>query len=205
MSYLPQFLALASVFLLGVISPGPDFVAVTSHALVSRRAGLQVALGIAAAIMIWAALAMFGLGLVLARIVWAHLAVRIAGAMYLVYLGGKILLSVRRAQPPLIVDGAEARGRDAWRSGFVVGITNPKTAAFFASLFVSVLPMQAPIWVQAVSLAIIGSTAMAWFGLVALMFSTGRVRTAYANIRRPIDALLGAALIALGARIAVSQ
>lgn len=203
MSYLPQFLALASVFLLGAMSPGPDFVAVTSHALVSRRAGLKVALGIAAAIMVWAALAMFGLGLLLTQIAWAQLAVRIAGAVYLGYLGSKILLSVWQAQPPLPVHGAEATG--PWQSGFVVGITNPKTAAFFASLFISVLPMQAPIWVQAVSLAIIGLIAMTWFGLVALMFSTGRVRAAYANVRRPIDALLGATLIALGARIAVSQ
>ncbi|ESX61604.1 LysE family transporter [Mesorhizobium sp. M1060] len=203
MSYLPQFLTLASVFLLGAMSPGPDFVAVTSHALISRRAGFHVALGIAAAIMVWAALAMFGLGLVLTQIAWAHLAVRIAGAVYLGYLGSKILLSAWQAQPPLAVSGAETTA--PWRSGFVVGITNPKTAAFFASLFISVLPMQAPIWVQAVSLAIIGLVAMAWFGLVALMFSTRRVRSVYGSVRRPIDALLGVALIALSARIAVTH
>ena len=47
MSYLPQLLTLAGVMWLACMSPGPDFVAVSSNALASRRAGVLVALGVA--------------------------------------------------------------------------------------------------------------------------------------------------------------
>lgn len=198
-------MTIALVFLLGAMSPGPDFVAVTSHSLVSRRAGLQVAAGITAAIAIWAALAMFGLGVLLAQVGWLYMAVRLIGAAYLIYLGIRILLSVRRSPAPMTIDAVKAGAPAAWRSGFLVGITNPKTAAFFGSLFITVLPLEAPFWVQAAALAVISLVALGWFGFVALIFSTERVRTVYGRIRRPIDALLGAILVMLGLRLALDQ
>lgn len=205
MSHIPQLMTIAVVFLLGAMSPGPDFLAVTSHALASRRAGLQVALGITAAISIWAALAMFGLGVVLIQVGWLYMAVRIAGALYLIYLGAAILLSTQHAPAPIAVDSVEAVSPAAWRRGFLIGITNPKTAAFFGSLFITVLPLNAPLWVQAATLVVICLVAIGWFGFVALIFSTGRVRAVYAKIRRAIDALLGAILLALGLRLALTQ
>lgn len=204
MTYWPEFLAIASVFLLGAMSPGPDFVAVTSHALADRRSGLTVALGVTVAILVWAALAMFGLGAIVARNLWLYTTVRVAGALYLIYLGIRILLSVRRTAPAEATRPAGGGARAALRTGFLVGITNPKTAAFFGSLFITVLPLAAPFWVQAVTLVIIGSLAIGWFGLVALVFSTGRARAAYAKLRRAIDALLGGLLVALGLRLVLT-
>lgn len=205
MSHILQLMTIALVFLLGAMSPGPDFVAVTSHALASRRAGLQVAIGVTAAILIWAALALFGLGIILVRIGWLYTAIRIAGALYLIYLGVKILLSTRRAPAPMAISAAKAASSAVWRTGLLTGMTNPKTAAFFGSLFVTVLPLNAPFGVRAAALMVIGFVAIGWFGFVALIFSTGRVRAAYARIRRPIDALLGAILVGLGLRLALTQ
>ena len=205
MSHIPQLMTIALVFLLGAMSPGPDFVAVTSHALTSRCAGFQVAAGITVAIAIWAALAMFGLGVLLVQIGWLYMTVRLIGAAYLIYLGIRILLSVRRRPAPMTIDAVKAGTPAAWRSGFLVGITNPKTAAFFGSLFITVLPLEAPFWVQAAALAVISLVALGWFGFVALIFSTERVRTVYGRIRRPIDALLGAVLVMLGLRLALDQ
>ena len=50
MDYLPQLATLAGILLLACASPGPDLVAVTSHALHERRAGVFVGLGIACAV-----------------------------------------------------------------------------------------------------------------------------------------------------------
>jgi threonine/homoserine/homoserine lactone efflux protein len=205
MSHISQLLAIALVFLLAAMSPGPDFFAVTSRALASRRAGMQAALGIAAAIILWAALAMFGLGVLLVRVTWLYMAVRTAGALYLIYLGVRILLTVREEPQPRMTGSAATSSQSAWRSGFVVGITNPKTAAFFGSLFITVLPLDAPLWVQAAALIAVGAVSIGWFGFVALLFSTERVRAAYARIRRPVDAVLGAILVILGFRMALAQ
>lgn len=205
MSHIPQLMTIAVVFLLGAMSPGPDFMAVTSHALTSRRAGLQVALGVTSAIAIWAALAMFGLGILLVEIGWLYMTVRLAGALYLIYLGVRILLSVRHRPASMAIKAIKSGASAAWRSGFLIGITNPKTAAFFGSLFITVLPLNAPLGIQAAALIVISLVALSWFGLVALLFSTEQVRVVYGKIRRPIDALLGMILLALGLRLALTN
>lgn len=205
MTYLPQLLTLAAVLLLACISPGPDFIAVTSHALASRRRGLGVALGVAAACVIWASLAMFGLGMLLVRISWLYEAIRVVGALYLIYLGAKLLLSARKSYGALEVRAIENDTRFAPRIGLLVGLTNPKSAAFFGSLFVTVLPVGAPLWVQGATLVLVALIAGGWFTLVAYLFSARRVRSVYARIRRPIDAAMGAILVALGVHLAASR
>ncbi|WP_233625924.1 LysE family transporter, partial [Burkholderia multivorans] len=91
MSYVPQLAAVGGVMLLACVSPGPDLIAVSSHALGNRRAGLLAALGIASSHAVWAAMAIFGLGLIVAKLAWLYEAIRIAGAAYLIYLGIKSL------------------------------------------------------------------------------------------------------------------
>ena len=205
MEYGPQFLTIAAVFLLGAMSPGPDFIAVTSQALVSRSAGLRAALGIAVACIVWAVLALAGLELLLVRLAWLYELIRYLGAAYLIYLGISVLLSVRKTSDN--PDGVDVSGlpRSAFWHGFTVCITNPKVAAYFGSLLITVLPLDAPLWVHATTVGLIASLAAIWFGLVALFFSLSGVRRVYGRLRRPIDAVLGAFLVLLGVRIALSR
>ncbi|MGI6246738.1 MAG: LysE family translocator [Pseudochelatococcus sp.] len=210
--FLPQLLTLAGVMLLACISPGPDFIAVTSHSLLGRRFGLGAALGVGAACAIWAALAVFGFGVVLSRISWAYDILRLVGAAYLVYLGLRMLHGLRHGGGVPEVTQAEVgeSGRAAalWpsaRRGFLVGMTNPKSAAFFGSLFVTVLPVGAPHGVYAATVAIVAGVALGWFSTLAVIFSSRSVRKVYARLRRPFDALMGAALIGLGVRLAAGR
>lgn len=208
MEFLPQLITLGSVVLLACISPGPDFIAVTSHALSGRRAGLGAAIGVSVACLVWSSLAMFGLGLLLARIAWLYEVVRIAGAVYLMYLGGKMLLSAWKMRgvkaPELSGFRAETSikfGRGL-RNGLLVGLTNPKSAAFFGSLFVTVLPVAAPMWVHGVTLAIVLGVATGWFCLLSVLFSSRAIQRVYRNLRNYIDTLMGAILVAIGVRLA---
>lgn len=205
MSYLPQLLTLAGVNLLACMSPGPDFVAVSSNALGNRRAGIFVALGVAAGCTVWALLAVFGLGMLLTRLGWVYSIVRLVGAGYLVFLGGKMLLSARHASAPLTVLRSSEHHRGAFRRGFLVNMANPKAAVFFGSLFLTVLPVGAPVWVSAATVATVGGVATGWFIVLALMFSVDRVRTVYDRIRRPVDVLMGAALVGLGVKLATDR
>ena len=91
---------------LGVLSPGPNVAIVTATAIaVSRRAGILTGLGLAAASSTWALLAVAGIGLVLARFPAIALAVRMAGAAYLVWIGIRM---VRGAARPLPEPGGTA-------------------------------------------------------------------------------------------------
>lgn len=207
MEYLSQLLALACIVLFACASPGPDFVAVTSVALNDRRSGVFVGLGITSAVIIWATLAILGVGLLIKELFWLYELIRMAGAVYLAYLGLRMLIGAfksGRGQPHI----TQASGMDtgqAWRRGFLVGITNPKTATFFATLFVSLLPVGASSWVYVAVVALVGGITGIWLCLLASFFSVARVRSVYARVRRPIDALMGAALVALGLRIAGSR
>ncbi|MHA7598636.1 LysE family translocator [Alicycliphilus sp. T452] len=207
MNYLPQLLTLSGIVLLACASPGPDFVAVTSQALGGRRSGVFTGLGITCAVAVWASLAVFGFGLLVQQFFWLYEAIRLAGAAYLAYLGARMLMAALRggalaqevAQAPRLGDA------QAWRRGFLVGITNPKTATFFATLFVTLLPVGAPLWVYAAVVTVVVCVTGAWMCLLAAFFSVGAVRRGYARIRRPVDALMGAALLGLGVRMAASR
>ena len=207
MEYLPQLLTLSGIVLLACISPGPDFVAVTSNALNDRRSGMFVGLGIACAVVVWATLAVLGFGLLIKELFWLYETIRLAGAAYLIYLGVRMLMAAfkaRNSEPP--VNGTPRVGAlQAWRQGFMVGITNPKTATFFATLFVTVLPVDAPTWVYVSLVALVGLITAGWLGALAAFFSVGRVRSVYARVSRVVDALMGAALVGLGIRLASNR
>jgi len=206
MSYFPQLAAVAGVMLLGCISPGPDLIAVTSHALANRRPGLLVAFGISSSHAMWATLAVFGLGLILAQVAWLYGAIRIAGAVYLVYLGVKTLLGLRQSVSQLDAAAMPVRsGLQAYQRGLMVGLTNPKAAAFFGSLFVTVLPAHAPLWVHAATIGTVASISLGWFSTVAILFSTQRIQHGYNRLRKPIDAVMGTMLISLGAKLAMDR
>jgi threonine efflux protein len=205
MSYFPALFTLAFVFLLACISPGPDFVNVTAHALHSRRAGIFASLGVAAGCMVWATSAVFGITVILSRMAWLYEIVRIGGAAYLVYLGAKALLGARRSSPPVVVQSLANNGWTAFKRGFVTDMTNPKSVVFFGSLLATILPPGAPLWVHCAATGIIGVVSCCWFVFLTIMFSVGKVRSVYLSIRRAVDALLGVFFVALGVRIAVTS
>ncbi|WP_159912858.1 LysE family transporter [Pantoea sp. 18069] len=207
MDYLPQLITLCGIILLACASPGPDFVAVTSHSLQDRRSGVFVGLGIACAVTVWATLAILGFGLLIQEMFWLYEFIRMAGAAYLAYLGIRMLIGAFQKPP---ADGAIAKASvagagPAWRRGLLVGLTNPKTATFFATLFVTLLPVEAPAWVYLTVVGLVGTITGLWLGLLATFFSVDSVRAVYLRIRRPIDALMGAALVGLGVRLATSR
>jgi len=209
MTYLPHLFTVAALMLLACISPGPDFVVVSTHALGSRKSGLLVALGVAAGCVIWALLAVFGLGLLLSRLQWLYSLVRLGGSAYLVFMGVRMLLGARRASgagtPPEFFAAQPLSDWNALRTGFLVNMTNPKAVAFFGSLFITVLPADAPAWVYCATVAVVGGVSALWFAVLAFLFSAQRVRRGYERLRRPVDALMGAALVGLGAKLAVSR
>ena len=76
---------------MATISPGPNFLFVSSTAMhLSRRAGIAAGLGVAAASITWSALTLSGLGLIISRSPEIYDALRLVGAVYLIWLGGKM-------------------------------------------------------------------------------------------------------------------
>jgi threonine efflux protein len=221
--YLPILLQIAVVYLVALVSPGPNFFMITQLSLAGRRRlGAASALGVGTGSTIWATLAMLGFAAVLQKIDWVYNGIRVAGALYLIYFGFKLLRAgVKRTKgmsgtpgdpadtaPGLSdlpsADDAGAYLR-AWRRGLITCITNPKSCAFWTSVFATMMPTHAPLWFCGTVLATISLMSAGWYGSVALMFATERTQRGYRKLRRPIDALCGAALIGLGAKLAAER
>jgi threonine efflux protein len=206
MSYLPQLLALACVWALVVISPGPDFVATVHHAVSrSRREGLLVALGISVSTTVWVTVSLVGIGVLFARFSWIAEVIRTVGALYLTYLGIKMIWLAHRHKHVPAQENIVPRRGSAWQVGFLTDISNPKAAAFFGSLFAIFLPAHAPLWLQGTSVIVVVMIAAIWYSIVACVFSFGPIARWYQRAKKWIDTVTGGVLVALGVRLAASK
>ncbi|MGC4110630.1 MAG: LysE family translocator [Nocardioides sp.] len=191
--------------MLVVLLPGPDsLVVVRGLVRGGRRGGAATAAGVLCGLVVWVTAASLGLSALLEASRTGYDALKVAGACYLLWIGVRSLLSIRRApeEVPLPV------GRSLRGSGFVAGlltdILNPKVGVFF----VSFLPGFVPAGDHAVgrTTLVFGVlftvlTALYFLGLIAI---SGTVATwmSTPRIRRRLDALTGLVLVGFGLRLA---
>lgn len=127
--------AFATASMVLVLLPGPAMLFLVTRGVVGgRRIGAVSALGVEAASAVFVLATAVGLLAVLAASAFALSAIRYVGAAYLVWLGIKTIMGRRE---PLVPVGGDIGGT-GWRNfrqGFLVGISNPKTALFFLAFF----------------------------------------------------------------------
>jgi threonine/homoserine/homoserine lactone efflux protein len=147
----PLLSAFLAASLLLAVTPGPAVLYIVSRSLLQgRRSGLASVAGVALGNLGNAAGASAGLAALFAASSAAFLAVKYAGALYLVYLGIQAL----RAPPAdgVAAPPAPARLSRIFRDGFVVALFNPKTTLFFAAFLPQFMDGQAPPMQQGLAL-----------------------------------------------------
>jgi threonine/homoserine/homoserine lactone efflux protein len=184
-------------------TPGPNMMAVSSIALGSgRRAGVSTAAGVATGVFVWAVLFTFGMGAVLSAFPQSVTAMKLVGGGYLVYLGVRALRAAWRGSG----GGTDAAGVAATRSrayltGLLVVLTNPKAAL----MWVAISMFLAASGLSSAQFLFVGlctsASAMAVYGVYALLFSTGVAKRAYRRLFRGVEAVFGVVFGALGARL----
>jgi threonine efflux protein len=212
-TYLPHLIALAGIWSLVVLSPGPDFVVTVSRAATSRRAGLAAAAGIILGTVIWASASAAGLELVLAHYRWVAGAVRLLGAAYLTWLGVRLIVRARQPVPGGAVPAVSASPADpgaprlapSFRAGLLADLGNPKAAVFWTSLFAAVLPPTGPVWVRVCAVAVAVVISAGWYSAVACAFSLAAITRGYRRAKTWIDRVTGGVLIGLAARLAAEH
>lgn len=197
-----MILAALAIYAAGVMSPGPSFTLVTRLAASrARRAALGATLGLSIGAATHAILSMTGLALIITRVGWLMTAVQIAGGCYLIYLGLASWFSPavtpQRETRPNAADNA-ARG---FRMGLLLELSNPKSIAFFVSIFAVVVPVEAALWAKTVIL--LGGLILdiAWYGLAAILLSTRPVQVIYQKFSVWIERLFGTLLAGFGVRL----
>jgi threonine/homoserine/homoserine lactone efflux protein len=130
-----QLIGFTLVSLMLIVVPGPGVLFIVGRALShGRRTATATAAGHAAGNYVVAALVAFGLGTLLQRSAQLFLAVKLAGALYLVFLGVQAIRH-RNSLAAAITSQPSARaGWGALRDGLTVGVTNPKSYILFGAI-----------------------------------------------------------------------
>lgn len=206
---LPNLLAFLAAAIVLVLMPGPTVLFVVGRSLaLGRRGGLLSVLGNSLGLLPPVALVALGVGALVAESVVAFTVVKFAGAAYLIYLGIQAIRHRNRTSEK-VMDGLAAP-RSTFRllfEGFLVGITNPKSIAFFVAVlpqFVDPAAGAVPLQLLVLGLIFI-ALALASDSMWAL--AAGGARDWFARSPKRISRL-GAAggvlMIGLGGALAVS-
>jgi threonine efflux protein len=206
MDYVVPLFGLAAVHLLAVASPGPSTVLVIQTAAIAgRRGGLLAAFAMMVGALAWAAAALYGLQALFARFEWLHVAFRVGGALFLLYLAVMIWRHAKDPLPEIAVDRTvHMTGWQGFLRALLLQLSNPKIMVFFGSIFLSVLPQNTPGWMDGAVLAIVALNEFTWFAVLALVFSGGPSRAFYRRAKVWLDRVMGGVLGALGLRLILS-
>jgi threonine/homoserine/homoserine lactone efflux protein len=207
-----HFLAFLGISILVIATPGPDTALTVRNALLGgRRGGLLTALGVAAGQAIWALATSVGIVALLVASEPMFLGVKLAGAAYLVVLGGQALWGALHpgGATPVAIDGGARRRLApflAFRQGVISDLGNPKMAVFFTSLLPQFAPESGATLAALAMLGLVFSTlTFSWLAFYAVAIAAAGDMLRRPRIRRTIEGVTGAVLVALGLRLAAEH
>lgn len=192
---------LAAVWLIGVLTPGPNFL-VTMHmaARHGRRAALMTVFGITVGLAFWAVAGLLGIKILFATVPVAALAVKLIGGGYLIWMGVRMWQSAKAAPAAQPISATSA-----FRLGLLTNLANAKTAAFAASLFAVAVPAGAGFDIYAAAFLTILSMAALWYGLCGVLGSGGPVMRVYERFRSWLMRIAGAVFVGFGTKLALER
>ncbi|RPI47667.1 MAG: LysE family translocator [Betaproteobacteria bacterium] len=198
---------LAAAVLLN-LTPGQDTLYIVGRSLAEgRSAGIAAALGICAGALVHTLAAAVSVSAILATSATAFLALKLAGAAYLVYLG----VALWRARPPLREPESHTRRAGAaiaFRRGVLTNVTNPKVALFFLAFLPQFIAPESTSKIAAFVLLGFTFVATSTVWCLVLAFAATCIRDAVLPRTRSTTMLsraAGALFVALGIRLAVSE
>ncbi|MGY1786089.1 LysE family translocator [Geodermatophilus sp. SYSU D00698] len=200
------FVVLAVVL---VLVPGPDVAVVMRNTLGGGRVrGSWSAVGITVSNVLQGAAAATGLAALVVRVEPLFQAIRWAGVAYLTFLALQAFRSAVRGRYPDLGDGGPDAGRAALtglRQGFLSNVTNPKVLAFYLAVLPQFLAPGTAVPVLLAYALTHAAVGLVWLLLLVAGLSRARRVLARRPVRRALDAFTGCALLAFGARLAVSR
>ncbi|HEY3598791.1 MAG TPA: LysE family translocator [Paraburkholderia sp.] len=203
---------LVAVFLLNV-TPGPDTAYIVGRSVAQgRAAGLMSALGISAGCCVHSLACAFGLTALLAASATAFTVIKFVGAIYLIYLGVRLIFAkpgtVSQSADTPRAAGAPKSMRQLFLQGFWTNVLNPKVVLFFVSFFPQFVTTGSShkalafltLGVVFVAMSTVWNSFVAWMaGSVTRRFS-GKP-----SVKKWLDRVVGSAFVGLGVKLATAS
>ena len=193
------------------ITPGPDSTLVFAQSLRhGARGGIVAALGVVTGCVVHVTAASVGLSAILAASAHAFNAVKWAGAVYLAFIGIRMIMTSGRIGPEGEAGARPAalRAASLFWTGFLTNVLNPKVAVFFLAFlpqFVAADAAYAPLGFATLG-AIVIVIGFIWLaGIAFLAARSARALGSRTSLTLWLERALGAAFIALAARLALAE
>ena len=198
-----QLAAFLGVSAVVIVTPGQDTALTIRNTLLGGRSGgIATAAGVVSGQLVWALAASAGLSAVLLASAPLFMAIRIAGAAYLVLLGVQALVAAIRGAHRVDADAAPRRRRAPYRQGVLSNLGNPKMAVFFTSL----LPQFGSSFAAMLAFGLVFATlTLVWLSAYAVAVAKATNFLQRSWVRRALDAVTGLVLVALGLRVATER
>ncbi len=210
MSFWPEFLLIATVHLMAVASPGPDFAIVLRYAVrFGRPQALAASLGIGSAILLHVTWSLVGIAVLIQTTPWLFKVLSLAAAAYLAYIGLMALRSKAPAHPEQVIAGsaedAVPTAGKAFIAGFITNGINPKATLFFLSLFAVIISPVTPLSYKVIYGVYMAVATAAWFCLLSAVLTHTKIRGFLLLKGYWFDRAMGLLLLALAMHLLVSS
>lgn len=207
-----SFAALAGLL---TILPGLDTALVLRWAIArGRREAFATALGVNTGVWIWGLAASVGVAAILTASHLAYTMMRLAGAMYMIWLGATLMWHAWLPKPSTMATeinrvapgSASARAARAWARGVATNLLNPKIGVFYMAVLPQFIPEHSSHLAVGLLLATIHNVeGFVWFALLISGAQFVRRWVASVACQRAIDTLTGGVLLAFGATLALAR
>ena len=200
-------LTVAAIWIIAVLTPGPNFFLLVNFGLSGpRRAAAFAAAGTITGTVCWGLAGSLGIGALFTAAPVAYITLKIAGGLYLTWLGLKLLWQTRTfAQTIPVARKSEMSSFSAWRLGLLTNLANPKSALFVASLFAATMTPGTP-WMHGVAAAAVMATiSTIWYSGLVIALGHPAVARTYQRARCMIDRFAGMIFVGFGLKLALSD
>ena len=188
------------------MTPGLDTLMVIRNAARGGwRDGLLTSFGICCGLFVHASISAAGLSVILLGSARAFTALKLAGALYLVWLGSQSLISAWQAKGIRLPEvGSHAfRPWQSLREGFLSNVLNPKPIVFYMAFLPQFIdPARSPLGQSLFMAGLHFAIATVWQGLLVLLVDRARLWLADPRVSRGLDGIAGLILLGIGARLA---
>ncbi len=199
---------IASAHYMALVIPGPDFFLILQTSLrLSRRYAIALCCGVAAANALYISFALVGLG-ILQNHYWLSAWIKTLGGIYLVFLGGCLLLAPERENDNASMDSIPFIHRKRFLTqfgvGFISALLNPKNGIFYLSLLTVMVSEETSFPIRAMYGVCMCTLVLLWDVALAMFLGGNKVKHTFTRILRVVEKITGGVLAGFGIVLSIS-
>jgi threonine/homoserine/homoserine lactone efflux protein len=201
-------LSVAMIWGIACITPGPNTLLVIRYCLTApRKVAIFAAMGTITGTLCWGIAGWLGINALFQAAPFAYLALKIAGGLYLIWLGIRVFVDVRKARsaPEVIQARTDVSLKTAYRMGLATNLANPKSALFVASLFAVTMPAGTPFLDGLAAIGVMVTVSTSYYSCLISLITHPRVAAAYLKAKQKIDLGVATVFVGFGTKLLLSQ